>query len=951
VYVKPIRYPVGARFADWYHGLRDGRSGIPDRKTATGHITTPHREMLIRLAQDVFEHERLRFEQARGDAPERIVGATARLDQLYAHRTETERHLTEVSRPLSAEEELWRRIGDLDRSERVVIQRRRTEHRRRIATARLTLDSINAEIGRVEAELAAASETDRQARRAASIRVLRFHEYIHRRLDCYLRSLIRAHPDGAWVGTYLIVPSFLPGWITLDVPEPPPPPPPTPTPPGEKADEEDEDGPKPVRIIALNDPETKFGSAQQDPPNVRIEAPGTAPLHFTLTREGADRLRLRDFGHGHGPYRFGQEVKSDLLGPDDYFDFADRRYYVRDGCTELQEFPLGPVNLIVSGLEATSPGPRAGWLSRRTEAKVRLYGMTFVQREKTLVAVLGRSGAGKSSLLYALIGDLPADRGSLFIQGLDITTRSAQISDKLGYVPQDIDLYTSLTVRQLLTYSFHLRDPGNENKRKTAIEKVCAELKLTPQIDQVVSTLSGGQRRRVSIAIELLSEPALLVLDEPTSGLDPGMDREIMGQLRAYAAEGDGRTVVATTHSTAHLHDHGAAAATEVLVVADKGRPIFFGAPQRVRPCLGVRTYADLMDQLVEENYVDGREVANPWPGEKADEYQDSDEAKEARREAARAAAGGGTGAPQRVRRGSVRVFRRQLWTLIKRQATLLRVRGRTDNSGRMLRAIAVALLPFIVVGAAALLAAQITPGSGLGAKPGPAGNIAISVLTTLAMLSGQALTYGDLVSDFPIIHREHRTGAVLPAVMLSKWLVFAAVAVIEAGLMTGAFVARRPGPAYSNALPPLAELFCDLAALTITAMSLGLLISSLARKLEQAVALVTLTSITQIALNGVTAQLSPFLNVISVLLPDRWGLAAAASSVDLDQISLPPHKPPDALWQHTSVQWTTDLTALAVLAACYAVLATLVLRSRMRPRVPRRQVRSRAARQPWHPT
>jgi ABC transport system ATP-binding/permease protein len=262
VYVKPIRYPVGARFADWYHGLRDGRSGIPDRKTATGHITTPHREMLIRLAQDVFEHERLRFEQARGDAPERIVGATARLDQLYAHRTETERHLTEVSRPLSAEEELWRRIGDLDRSERVVIQRRRTEHRRRIATARLTLDSINAEIGRVEAELAAASETDRQARRAASIRVLRFHEYIHRRLDCYLRSLIRAHPDGAWVGTYLIVPSFLPGWITLDVPEPPPPPPPTPTPPGEKADEEDEDGPKPVRIIALNDPETKFGSAQ-----------------------------------------------------------------------------------------------------------------------------------------------------------------------------------------------------------------------------------------------------------------------------------------------------------------------------------------------------------------------------------------------------------------------------------------------------------------------------------------------------------------------------------------------------------------------------------------------------------------------------------------------------------------------------------------------------------------
>ena len=83
------------------------------------------------------------------------------------------------------------------------------------------------------------------------------------------------------------------------------------------------------------------------------------------------------------------------------------------------------------------------------------------------------------------------------------------------------------------------------------------------------------------------------------------------------------------------------------------------------------------------------------------------------------------------------------------------------------------------------------------------AGDTALSVLTTLAVLSGQALTYGDLVSDFPIIHREHRTGAILPAVMLSKWLVYAAVAAIQAALMTGVFIWLRPGPAYSNSLPP----------------------------------------------------------------------------------------------------------------------------------------------------
>jgi len=947
--MMPIRYPPGTRFADWYHGWRDGRAWIPDRDAPTEHVTTPHREMLIRLAQEVFEHERLRYERARDDAPERIAGLTARLDQLYAHRADVERQLAEIRRPLSAEDKTWRRIGDLDRAEQVVIQRRQTEQRRRANAARLTLDSIIAEIGRAEGELAKAKEADRRELQVATSRVLRFHEYIHRRLDCYLRSLIRVHPDGAWVGAHLIVPSFLPGWIPPEARVTTP----TPAPPSPVKDDGPEPGEgeegeyEPSEVLPLKDSVTAFGS---DPKLVDfvISAPGTGPLHFTLTREGADRLRLRDFGYGHGPYRFGVTVKSDLLAPADYFDFAHRRYYVGEGCAELEVTPLGPVKLVVSDLYAKSPGRSSGWFSGRPKEKVRLAGMTFVQRKKTLLAVLGRSGAGKSSLLYALIGDLPLEGGSLFLEGLDMRTRSAQISDQLGYVPQETDLYSSLTVRQLLRYSSRLRDPRPERERQKTIAKVCAELRLgDDKLDQLVSTLSGGERRRASIAIELLSDPKLLILDEPTSGLDPGMDREIMAHLRDYAAKGN--TVIVTTHATTHLRDRHKAATTEILVVADQGRPIFLGPPHRVLRRFGVRWYADLMDKLVDDE-------PGSWQDVKAQEYQCSGEVEEARREATAAASqattrGAGMRSPHRVRHGSVRVFRPQLWTLIRRQATLLRVRGKTDNSGQTLRATVVALLPFLVVVIAAILAAQITPGSGLGARPGPAGNIALSVLTTLAMLSGQALTYGDLVSDFPIIRREHRTGVILPAVILSKWLVFAAVAVIEAALMTAAFVARRPGPAYSNVFPPFAELFVDLAALTVTAMSLGLLISSVARKLEQAVALVTLTSITQIALNGVTAQLSPGLNALAVLLPDRWGLAAAASSVDLDRISLPPHKPPDALWQHTSGQWTIDLVALAVLATSYAALATFVLWHRMRKRVPRRQVRARAARRSWRTT
>ena len=269
-------------------------------------------------------------------------------------------------------------------------------------------------------------------------------------------------------------------------------------------------------LIRLNDPETKFGSAQVSP-NVPIGAPGTAPLHFTLTREGMDRLRLREFGHGYGPYRYGLLVRrSELLEPGDHFDFADCRYHVRDGCTELERTPLGPVDVIVADLDVKSPSRSAGWLWHRTAPKPLLVGMTFIQRQKTLLAVVGRSGSGKTSLLSVLIGDLPMERGSLFLQGLDLRTRSEQVSHKLGYVPQDTNtVYSSLTVRQLLQYSFHLRDAGTVLDRENASEK--SALTLNSLTCEIISCLPC----RVGKSAECRSPSNCLVSPRCSSWMSP----------------------------------------------------------------------------------------------------------------------------------------------------------------------------------------------------------------------------------------------------------------------------------------------------------------------------------------------------------------------------------------------------------------------------------------------
>jgi ABC transport system ATP-binding/permease protein len=167
--------------------------------------------------------------------------------------------------------------------------------------------------------------------------------------------------------------------------------------------------------------------------------------------------------------------------------------------------------------------------------------------------------------------------------------------------------------------------------------------------------------------------------------------------------------------------------------------------------------------------------------------------------------------------------------------------------------------------------------------------------------------------------------------VMASKWLVFGVVAVLQALIITFIYVQLRPAPAYSVFFGPVTELFIDLTMMTVTAMTLGLLISAAMPKLEQAIAAATGVSIAQIALNGVASNLSANLgmNIPSWALPARWGLAAAASSVNLRGIS--PTANHDWLWTHSLIHWAFDLAMLGALTSGYFVLACWLLARRLK--------------------
>jgi hypothetical protein len=451
----------------------------------------------------------------------------------------------------------------------------------------------------------------------------------------------------------------------------------------------------------------------------------------------------------------------------------------------------------------------------------------------------------------------------------------------------------------------------------------------------MLSTLSGGQLRRVSIALELLTDPPLLMLDEPTSGLDANMDRQIMRFLRDHAhprRDGrEGHTVIVVTHATEHL-----SMADQVLVVVKDGAPAYSGPPRQTRRHFKCSTYADLMDMLLREHRT--------W----VDRYREGRMAREARREAdaldqrQRSAQGNRT-RPRRTPGNLVpRAAALRFGVLLRRQATLMLCRGLAKNAADRAgldhaRNGLIVSMPLLIAAGSAALAAMVAGAPGLGAKPSGAGPTALTLLTTLCVLSGQALTYSDVVNELPIIRREFRAGVSALQVLLTKWLVYAVLAIAQAGLITVVFCAvpdRAPqrGVVYG----PETDLFLSLAALSVAAMTLGLCVSTLAAKLEHAVALVTLTSIVQIALNGITSDLSQksASSVLAALLPDRWGVAAAASSMDLQGINAhhPTQVSADALWQHSASQWSQDLAALACLSVLFFAAATWRLHRRLRP-------------------
>ncbi len=619
--------------------------------------------------------------------------------------------------------------------------------------------------------------------------------------------------------------------------------------------------------------------------------------HAELRQRDDGRHEIVDLGGHNGTFVNGRRVTIAVLDDSDIVGIGHTTFRLVGN--ELREFvDSGDVSLIAQELTV-----------RTAKGKVLLDNVSFPVPERCLVGVIGPSGAGKSTLLGAVTGTQPATEGTVRYDHRDLYSEYAELRHRIGLVPQADILHTQLATRRALRFAAELRFPGDTSaaERDRRVDEVLEELSLTPHAETRIDQLSGGQRKRVSVAVELLTKPSLLFLDEPTSGLDPGLDKSVMEMMRDLAHEG--RTIVVVTHSVANLDT-----CDRLLVLVPGGRVAFYGPPAEGLTFFGKSSWAEVFQ-------VFDREAGNDWAAD----------FKASPMYAQYVTAGLDEGVADQERnmppptqppRQQGRLA--QLSTLCRRYLTVI-------GSERSYLAV-LAILPLVLGG---MLRAWPSE-HGLAGPPGQNAD-ALGLLLVLvigAVFVGTASSVRELVKEQAIYRRERAAGLSAGIYLLSKILVLSLITGVQAMLLVVIGMVGRDMPAHGALISPLAELMLATAGLAIVSMALGLLVSAAVSTSEKTMPLLVLVCLAQVILCGGLVSLPGTIGLeqLSWLSPSRWGLAAAAATVDLNNLQPPvPGEAPDSLWRHNGATWLKDMGVLAGLGLAFLTVAWWRL-ERLRP-------------------
>ncbi len=543
-------------------------------------------------------------------------------------------------------------------------------------------------------------------------------------------------------------------------------------------------------------------------------------------------------------------------------------------------------------------------LSRRVRVRNQgeltlLDDVSFTITAGELVAIVGPSGAGKTTLLEAIAGIAPAISGSVRFDGVDVYANPGTFRSVLGYVPQDDIIHADLPLERTLRYSARLRLPSSARVAEVddAVRDAIGAVGLTDHADVRVGSLSGGQRKRASIAVELLTDPRVFFLDEPTSGLDPVTSAELITRLRQLA---DRRaTVVFTTHSVEDL-----GRCDRIVFMTRGGRVGFVGSVDEALEQFEVSSVPELYRRLADlagTTDTTGRAATVPVP--------DADPRDVISRPVASGLTQWGV------------LTRRTLETFVRNRLTLAILVGS----------------PAMVIGMFAIL---FRPGAFDFDDPSPSSMVMIGFWVVFAAFFF-GLTYGllQICTERTILRRERLVGLRLGAYVASKVTVLVPFLLLVVAALLG--VLRLLDRLPSRSFPTYASIGVGLLLCAVAALGLGLLTSASVGNVAQATLALPMLCFPAVLFSGAILPVNLMAGpgaALSLLIPSRWAFEVIGHDLGARRILADggsPLGPPllasygDAGTHSTGTYWLVLATfAVVFLVATWGVLVRTTGRS-----------------------
>jgi len=612
----------------------------------------------------------------------------------------------------------------------------------------------------------------------------------------------------------------------------------------------------------------RFSIGRDPQSNLPIDSPVVSWHHAEVIRSGNGYV-LNDLGSTNGTFVNGKTIRNAALNPGDEVQIGPYKLrYSPGGFQQLSS--IGSVRL--DGIQLRKE------VQVKRGIKVILQDISLTIMPREFIALVGGSGAGKSTLINALNGFRRVTSGKVVINGDDFYQNYDAYRSSLGYVPQSDILHTGLPVKRALRYIAMLRLPPDTagDTINTRIEAALQQVDMLPQIDQPISSLSGGQRKRVSIASELLSDPSLFFLDEPTSGLDPGLDKKMMGTLRLLADSG--RTILLTTHATSNIIgqcDH--------VAFLSYGRLVYFGPPAQAIHFFNVTDFADIYSKL------DAPQDAENWENKFKTSTDYNNYVTSRQQELQFGDMGLGRDRAQSPRL-SITAIIRQFGILSLRYLDLI-------LNDPMSMFILLAVMPIIgllllmianaksLVGDSSAKIGQILVSKGIYNIVGETQKLLFMLALSVILLGLFASAY-EIVKERAVFRRERMINLRIGSYILSKMAVLLGFGLIQCAALMLVVGFKVDYPADGVLLPAVIEIYISLVLALAAGLSMGFFISAIVRNSNMVIYLVLVGLFIQLIFSGVLFTVPKFGEAVAKITPTRWAMEALGASVNIEALN-----------------------------------------------------------------